>query len=528
MKFTYLKTYVLALVLLIGASTTSNAQSAGENAIRSPDLAAQLEVPLYKSRILSLRSPISRISVGNPDIADLLLLRSSELYVLGKDLGTTNVLLWDADDVLVATVAVEVTHDLEGLKTKLHELMPDEGIEVRSAQRSIVLSGTVSSPTNVTAAVAIAKGFLAQVATAKDKEMFDIKGQNSDEGAGQVINLMQVGGAQQVMLAVKVAEISRTEMRKFNMRFNTILNSSRWTTGAVNGGATFPDADFNPDVILGPNGFPIEVPGTDGRRPVFGGSAPYGPVVDEFMPNDLFIEDKGFFGSLLTNDFLLNVTLEAAKENGIAKILAEPNLTTLSGQEAKFLSGGSFPIPVSQENDSITVEFKDFGVGVGFLPVVLGDGRINMVLNVSVSELINTNTVAVSNSGASSSFVIPSLAQRSANATVELKDGQTIAIAGLLNENMREVINKFPGLGDLPILGHLFRSQDYVKGETELVILVTPHLAKPVSPDKIKLPTDNFVEPTDADFYLLGRMEGSRPEGQDSGGTKSDFGHNVD
>ena len=167
MKFTYLKKYVLALVLLIGVSTTSNAQSAGENAIRSPELAAQLEVPLYKSRILSLRSPISRISVGNPDIADLLLLRSSELYVLGKDLGTTNVLLWDADDVLVATVAVEVTHDLEGLKTKLHELMPDEGIEVRSAQRSIVLSGTVSSPTNVTAAVAIASRRLPRRKTRK-------------------------------------------------------------------------------------------------------------------------------------------------------------------------------------------------------------------------------------------------------------------------------------------------------------------------------------------------------------------------
>jgi pilus assembly protein CpaC len=151
-----------------------------------------------------------------------------------------------------------------------------------------------------------------------------------------------------------------------------------------------------------------------------------------------------------------------------------------------------------------------------------------MVLNVSVSEISTANTVAVGAPGVSSNFVIPSLAQRSANATVELKDGQTIAIAGLLNENMREVINKFPGLGDLPILGHLFRSQDYVKGETELVILVTPHLAKPVTPDKIKLPTDSFVEPSDVDFYLLGRMEGRNPPEQNDGGTKGDFGHDVD
>jgi pilus assembly protein CpaC len=191
MKFSNLKSYLLALVLLLGASEMSMAQGAGEGAVRSPNLAAELDVPLYKSRILSL-----------PDIADLLLLRSSELYVLGKDLGTTNVLLWDSEDRLVATVSVEVTHDLEGLKTKLHELMPNEAIEIRSAQRSIILSGTVSSPSNMTAAVAIAEGFLAQVATAKEKEMFEAKSRGGEEGSGRVINLMQVGGAQQVMLEV--------------------------------------------------------------------------------------------------------------------------------------------------------------------------------------------------------------------------------------------------------------------------------------------------------------------------------------
>jgi pilus assembly protein CpaC len=424
------------------------------------------------------------------------------------------VLLWDADDVLVATVSVEVTHDLSSLKEKLHVLLPDEAIEVRAAQRSIVLSGTVSSPTNVTAAVAIAKGYLAQVATAKEKEMFEVQEGGGAERSGQVINLLQVGGAQQVMLEVKVAEISRRELRKFDMRFNSLLNSSRWTTGAVNGGASFPDVVFNGD--------------PPGRQPVFDGDAPWGPAIDEFAPNDLFIEDKGLFASLLTNDFLINVTIEAAKENGLAKILAEPNLTTLSGQEAKFLSGGEFPIPVPQGNDNVTIEFKEFGVGVGFLPVVLGDGRINMVLNVSVSELVDANSVALGNSGASSSFLVPSLAKRSANATVELNDGQTIGIAGLLNENMREVINKFPGLGDIPILGHLFRSQEFVKGETELVILVTPHLAKPISPNDVKLPTDNFVEPSDSEFYLLGRMQGSAPSDNAGGGTKAKFGHDLD
>lgn len=522
------KNLILSLMLIVGLAGTAMAQENTDGIVRTPQPDAELEVPLYKSRILSMPASIKRISVGSPDIADLLLLRSTELYVLGKDLGTTNVLLWDAQDVLIAVVSVEVTHDLDSLKKKLHDLMPNEAIEVRAAQRSIVLSGTVSSPTNVTAAVAIAKGYLAQAGTAKEKEVFEVQRQSGDSGSGEVINLLQVGGAQQVMLEVKVAEISRRELRKFDMRFNTILNSSRWKTGAVNGGATFPDVVFNQDTIIGPDGLPVAIPGTEGRRPVFAGNAPWGPAVDEFAPNDLFIEDKGLFASLLTNDFLLNLTLEAAKENGLAKILAEPNLTTLSGQEAKFLSGGEFPIPVPQGDDSVTIEFKEFGVGVGFLPVVLGDGRINMVLNISVSELVNASSVALSSNGSSSTFLVPSLAKRSANATVELRDGQTIGIAGLLNENMREVITKFPGLGDIPILGHLFRSQEYVKGETELVILVTPHLAKPMAPNDIKLPTDNFVEPTDADFYLWGRLEGSASGEQGAGGTTSNFGHDLD
>jgi pilus assembly protein CpaC len=483
MKVSVLKNLMLYLMLAVGMAGTAMAQSGRDGIERTPEPTAELEVPLYKSRVLSLPSSIKRISVGSPDIADLLLLRSTELYVLGKDLGTTNVLLWDANDILIAVVSVEVTHDLEGLKKKLHDLMPNEAIEVRAAQRSIVLSGTVSSPTNVTAAVAIAKGYLAEAGTAKETEVFD---QSQGGESGEVINLLQVGGAQQVMLEVKVAEISRRELRKFDMQFNALLTSSRWTSGATNGGTTFP-----------------------------------GGLIENFTPNDLIIEDKGLFAGLATNDFLINLTLEAAKENGLAKILAEPNLTTLSGQEAKFLSGGEFPIPVPQGNDSVTIEFKEFGVGVGFLPVVLGNGRINMVLNISVSELTNLSNVEVSSDSSSTSFLVPSLSKRSANATVELMDGQTIGIAGLLNENMREVINKFPGLGDIPILGHLFRSQEYVKGETELVILVTPHLAKPIAPNDIKLPTDNFVDPNDADFYLWGRLEGA-------GGTTSDFGHDLD
>ena len=327
-----------------------------------------LRVPLYKSKLVRLSAPATRVSVGNPDVADILIVRSNQLYVLGKDLGTTNVLLWDRQDVLIDSIEVEVTHDLQSLKKKLYELLPNENIEVRSAQRNIILSGNVSNVANMDAALKIARGYFAQF-TAVDTTEFEQEESGADQGGGEVINLMSVGGVQQVMLEVKVAEISRTELRRLDVRFNSILkNNSNWSWGAVNGGAAFPDAVFPPD---------------DTRIPVFDGRAPLGPVIDEFAPNDLAIADKGFFASFLNEDALFNVAFDIVKENGLAKILAEPTLTTQTGQAAEFLSGGEFPIPVPQggANNAVTIEFKEFGVGVKFVPVVLDNERINLKLN---------------------------------------------------------------------------------------------------------------------------------------------------
>jgi pilus assembly protein CpaC len=264
----------------------------------------------------------------------------------------------------------------------------------------------------------------------------------------------------------------------------------------------------------------VFVPGNV-RIPVFPNPAPMGPVIDEFAPNPMVIQDKGFFASLLTDEFLFNLAFDAAKEKGLAKILAEPTLTTLTGQEAEFLSGGEFPIPVPQQNGAVTIEFKQFGVGVRFLPVVLDSSRINLKLGISVSEIISNNSIGISREGVSSSFIVPSLSTRSAESTVELSDGQTIGIAGLINENMREVITKFPGLGDIPGLGVLFRSQSFQKGETELLILVTPHLAKPVLPADIRLPTDNVTEAGDMGFFLGGNLEGRASR-------NSGYGHEVE
>ena len=499
-------------VLLLGlAAVTASAQAQAQETTQETSSqviratrSTTFSLPIFKSRVVELPEPVRRVSIGNPDIADVLLLGEDGLYVLGKDLGATNVMLWDRNDRLVSALNITVTHDLDNLKKQISAVLPTETVELWSAQRNIVLSGQVSSAAKMDAALQVARGYLEQAATAKEKIMFKQEGgsgSGSDKKAGEVINLMTVGGAHQVMLQVRIAEVNREAIRNLNAQMNAINNSGKWVAGGVNGGATFPDAIFDPG---------------DVRIPIFGDGTnasgnPIGPVFDEFMPTTPAINSTGLFGSFLSSEFLANVVLDAYQTRGLAKILAEPTLTTLSGQDAQFLSGGSFPIPVSQENGRIGIEFKDFGVKLSFQPLILDRTRINLKLNVSVSELANTNSIALEPIGTSAVFTIPSLTERRAMSTVELSDGQTIGIAGLMNENMRSAVTKFPGLGDIPILGHLFRSQSYQKGQTELVILVTPKLAKPIKPADIKLPTDAVTDPSTAGFFLGGQIEGRKP-----------------
>ncbi len=468
---------------------------------------SNIQVPIYKSRVLTTRAPVKKVSVGNPEIADILVTSPTQLYLLGRSLGSTNVLLWDSHNKLIDSLDLEVVHDLGGLKAKLHELLPNEQVEVYSAQGALVLRGQVSSAAAMDTAVKLAKTYTAQTASVVQGE-----GQAAEAAPTQsleVINLMTVGGSQQVMLEVKVAEMKRSLFKSLNVRFNALDfgSSSRWSTGGFNNG-------------VGGSGNPLGfVPDPDNAGHI---------VLD---PTSLIGSGKGFLGQFLSDSFLFNVVLEAAKDNGSAKVLAEPTLTTLSGQQAEFISGGEFPIPVSDQ-DGITIEFKEFGVGVKFLPVVLDSGRVNLNLNVSVSELVAANSLVVEtdNTSGAASLLVPALTKRSAQSTVELGNGQTIAIAGLISENTRDFVSRFPGLGDIPVLGHLFRSQEFVNGETELVILVTPHLAKPVDARTVRLPTEKFVEPSDVDFYLLGKTKGrqmGRPVPVSLGVSEGSFGHDL-
>jgi pilus assembly protein CpaC len=502
---------IVPLLLGLSAVSTACAQETSEEGAVHAERSTSLTVPIYKSRVVTLSAAAKRISIGNPDIADVLIIGAGELYILGKDLGATNVLLWDRNDQLIAAISVVVTHDLDGLRKLLASTLPGEKIQVASAQRNIVLSGQVTSAIKMDAALQMAHGFLQQAATAKEKIMFKEEtgaSMSEDKKVGQIINLMTVGGAQEIMLHVKVAEVQRTAMKSLNAQFNAIHNNGTWTAGGVNGGATFPPAIYNPSP------WNTNVP-TLGKfyppAPTPGAGNPIGPNLSLFQPNIPSIASQGLFGGFLGKELAAQLILDAALNQGLARILAEPTVTALNGQEAQFLSGGSFPIPVPEQNGTIGITYKDFGVKLIFQPLILDTGRINLKLNVSVSQLVTTNSLVITPITSSSVFAVPALSERRAVSTVELSDGQTIGIAGLMNENMNSAVTKFPGLGDIPILGQLFRSSSFQKGTTELVIFVTPTLAKPVRPDDVHLPTDGQIDPSNVDFYLRGRLEGTPP-----------------
>lgn len=456
----------------------------------------QLEVPINQSRIMVFDEIIDNVSVGNPEIADIVVLESKKLYILGKSLGSTNIVVWNKElkNRQYTTLTIDIVHDIDSLKRHLHDIFPEENPEIRSAQGAIILSGDISSISKVDAINSLATQFV------KNSRKFDLVGKNANkkevktDANTDVINLMQVGGPHQVMLEVKIAEVSRTMMQQMGINLGAFQSGRPFTVGAVNGGSSFPG--------IGAPLFPNDQSFTNLNNAILG------PSAQQFVPTTPTVAGAGLFASFLTGNSYFNLVIDASKTNGLAKILAEPTLTALSGETAEFLSGGEFPIPVWKGGDDnrISIVFKKYGVSVKMLPVVLNSKRINLNLNIGVSELSNAADLSSGVPGSIVSYSIPSLTTRSTSSTVEIMDGQTIGVAGLISDKMRESINKFPGLGDLPILGALFRSQSFIHDETELVMFVTAHLAQPIDPNDIKLPTDAFEAPSDAEFFLFGRM----------------------
>lgn len=487
-----MKTIILLISQLLFISLSVNAATVQSGKV--------VTVAHHQSTQLMISGKAKKVTLGDPEVLDILVLRSNELFLIGKKLGTTNVSVWDRRGQLIEQFNVEVTHDLNTLKSKLYLFLPDEGIEVHSSQEKIVLKGLVSSQQNMDTAVKIAETFaLGEAADEEDD--------SSKDDESMVINLLSIGGAQQVTLEVTVAEVQRTLVRRFDSNFHFFQKSGDFTWGATSVG---------------------------------GGIDNIGPIL-----NVPAVEDFGFLGSFIDSNTLFTFALDIAKQNGVAKVLAEPSLTALSGTQAEFVAGGEFPIPVPNE-DGVTIAYKEYGVQLDFVPFILSNKKINLKLNVNVSEIANAGVLTFSPGEVNSTFFIPPITKRSAGTTVELADGQTIGIAGLLSENARNVADGIPGASELPILGRLFKSEEFTSGETELVILVTPRLATPIDRRRITLPTDGFVAPNDVEFYLLGKgaeldfdryqlsdlkeednSNNVRQYGSSEGGSEGKFGHSL-
>ncbi|MFZ2398515.1 MAG: type II and III secretion system protein family protein [Smithella sp.] len=448
-----------------------------------------------KSVILESKNPIKRFSIAEPKITDVIVLTPRQIYLTGKTPGVTSLSFWGDGDKLSAVFDVEVTPDVASLKEKLHKVFPDEkDINVTSTQDSIILSGTVSNASNLSQVLAIAGSY---APSGKDKQ--------------KVINLMEVGGVQQVMLEVRVSEMSKSLGRKLGINFSAIGRAGR--DGSIS---------FLSNLIAPARAYSILENGSM--------SLSSNPVVPAAIPSSLLSLTK------ISRDVTWTALVDALKESGYIKVLAEPTLITMTGKKANFLAGGEFPIPVPSATgggaSTITIDYKTFGVALNFTPTVLGNGRISMEVAPEVSELDFTNSVQLMG------YVVPGLTVRRVSTTVELADGQSFAVAGLLKDDVREAIKKIPLLGDIPVLGVLFRSSEFQKSETELVIIVTPHLVKPIDMAKQTLPTDQFVEPNDLEFYLIGREEGlfggqtktgsgTQPSVSGGGGLDGDFGHII-
>ncbi len=410
--------------------------------------AGELAVPVNKSQVLRADRPYAKALVGNPEIADVLPLTNQSLYVLGKKTGTTSLTLYDQANMLIAVVDVVVGPDVISLKRQLSELMPKDEVGARISNDSIVLEGIVSSAAAADRAVQVAETY----------------------APGKVVNLLGIGSSQQVMLEVRFSEVKRAALKQLG--FGGLLGSDGGKlSGAIGGGA----------------------------GQIGGGSPTLGNITNSFG-----IISRAFraFG---TN---LDVTLDALERKGAIITLAEPTLIALSGETASFLAGGEFPVPVSQgnnNNSSLTVEWKPFGVSLAFTPTVLADGVINMVVAPEVSSIDSSASIVIDN------LTIPGLQTRRARTVLELRDGESFALAGLLRRDFQDTVRQFPLLGSIPIIGTLFRSSGFQKEETELVIIVTPRLVRPVRAGSLKVPTDRAGPPAEADLFLLGRTDTGVP-----------------
>jgi len=442
----FIRAVLTGLSLAVASVTPSIAPAETLRVMRGAPSAA-LNVPMNRAVVVEADGPFTELSIANPGIADISALSDRTIYVLGKEPGRTTLTLLGADGRLITNVEVHVTPDIAEFKERLGQILPGEPIEVRTANNGIVLSGTVSSIARLDRALELAQRY------APDR----------------VSNLMSVGGTQQVMLKVRFAEMQRS------------VSKSLSSSIGIQGTALSGDLGLN----VGTN--------------TLSTAATVASALDAGTIGAGDNNGAALFG-FNAGGLEVGILLEALESRGVVRTLAEPNLTALSGQEATFLAGGEYPIPTVQDFGSVAIEFKPFGVELNFIPRVVDEDVINLELKAAVSSL--DPSTGITQNG----FTVDSFRKRETTTTVEMRDGESFAIAGLLSDDFQDLNGQVPWLGDVPVLGTLFRSAAYQREQTELVIIVTPHLVTPTRGEALALPTDRVQPPTERDLFLFGRV----------------------
>ncbi len=494
----------------------------------APGTSQQIKLGLNKSMIIELPRDVRDVMVSNPAQIEAVLQSSRRAYLIGKKPGEANILFTDKDGNQVATLEVSIERDLTALGDLLNRLLPNSHIAIQTVGERVVLTGTVTSPLDSTRASEIVRSFLgtgssggggtasstgggAAVTINNSSSASGGGGGAGDSGPSDVINMLTVEGREQVLLKVSVVEMERNVVKQFGVDLNALVSSGSFAFAAL--------SDLP---------FPINVAGKGVLAPFLTGaglggsdaSFPSGPPSNPTVANQ-----SGFGGQWQSGGSRVQSVLRALEEEGLLHTLAEPNLTAISGETANFLAGGEFPVPIAQQLGTISVEFKKFGIGLAFTPVVMSEGRISLKVSTEVSELSNQGAVILSN------IAIPALKVRRAETVVELPSGGSLVMAGLLSDQSKQALSGYPGLKNLPILGTLFRSRDFLKNETELVVLVTPYVVKPVPKSQLAQPDQGFGWASDVNSDLLGQMNriyGRHPERAPVGKFDGDVGFIVE
>jgi len=452
------------------------AASVDENSARVIRMAARNGQPenqhitlgLNKAVVVELDADAKDVLVSSPDIVDAVVKTPRRIFLMATKTGQTNAFFFDGAGHQISSLDIRVERDVSDLAQMMKDDLPNSAVKVSAINDNVVLSGSVFSAVEATRAADLAASF------AGDPK--------------KVVNLLSVAGGQQVMLKVRIAEMDRSIAKQFGVNMTAAANV---------GGVPVIAATNNPYGLLG-----SALSNLSGGQVGATCAAAFVPTV---TPNSTSINSSGLSCTAPNN---AQGILNALEQVGLVHMLAEPNLTAVSGETARFLAGGEFPVPAGRDQQgNISIEFKQFGVGLSFTPVVLSPGRISLQLSSEVSELTNTGSFTlVGSAGPGTSITIPALSVRRAQTTVELPSGGSFAVAGLMQHNTKQVVDGFPGVKDLPVLGALFRSRDFENDETELVVLVSAYLVEPNAASAFSAPTDGFVAPTDPETLLLGRL----------------------